>query len=275
MSVRIDRAFVLRRFVYGETSLVVHVLSPEFGRVHLLAKGAYRPTSRYFAVLDFFDTLELEWSHAPNRELETLREGRIVERRLAIARDLDCYRAALSMLELSALAAQEAERARGLFELVRRSLDRLAGEDARPRLELSRFELGFLGELGLAPALSHCASCGREAPPSTSSTQSSLFSPGAGGRLCRRCGDEARGAGRKVFSIATRTLELAAAIARNAAQIAEDASSAPPAAISEAELEKVRAFVVRFLEYHLESRPKSYRRPLARRPARSTPSAAS
>ena len=48
-----DHAVLLRRHPYGESSLVVHVLTREHGRVALLAKGAYRPTSRYFGVLDF------------------------------------------------------------------------------------------------------------------------------------------------------------------------------------------------------------------------------
>ena len=67
-----DRALLLRRFPYGESSLVCHALSRTHGRVHLLAKGAYRPTSRFYAALDLFDTLELEWNATPGRELAVL-----------------------------------------------------------------------------------------------------------------------------------------------------------------------------------------------------------
>ena len=65
---RSDRALILRRFAFGESSLVLQVLTRELGRVHLIAKGAYRPTSRYYAALDLFDTLDLDWSEQRGRE---------------------------------------------------------------------------------------------------------------------------------------------------------------------------------------------------------------
>ena len=54
-----DRALLLRRFPYGESSLVVQALTREHGRVHLIAKGVYRPSARFYAALDLFDTLEI------------------------------------------------------------------------------------------------------------------------------------------------------------------------------------------------------------------------
>ncbi|MEQ1893151.1 MAG: recombination protein O N-terminal domain-containing protein, partial [Planctomycetota bacterium] len=62
-----DRGLLLRRFPYGESSLVLHVLTRTHGRLALLAKGAYRPSSAYFAAFDLFDTLELSFG-APKGE---------------------------------------------------------------------------------------------------------------------------------------------------------------------------------------------------------------
>jgi len=81
MAIICDHAVVLRRYPYGESSLVVHVLTREHGRVALLAKGAYRPTSRYFGVLDFGATLELEYSRAPRSDLGLLRAGSVLRTR--------------------------------------------------------------------------------------------------------------------------------------------------------------------------------------------------
>ena len=60
-----DDALILRRFSFGETSLVVQVLTREHGRVHLIARGAYRPKSRYYAALDLFDTPPADAMLAP------------------------------------------------------------------------------------------------------------------------------------------------------------------------------------------------------------------
>ena len=54
-----DNALLLRRFPYGESSLVVHALTRAHGRVALLARGAYRPKSAYCGVLDLFDKHDL------------------------------------------------------------------------------------------------------------------------------------------------------------------------------------------------------------------------
>src|SRR5688572_21417940 len=81
VAVLVDRALCLHRTPFSESSLVVHVITARHGRVHLLARGAYRTTSRYFAVLDLFDELELEWDASPRRELQLLRSGTVHERR--------------------------------------------------------------------------------------------------------------------------------------------------------------------------------------------------
>ena len=91
-----DDALLLRRMPYGESSLVVHALTREGGRRHLIAKGVFRPRSRFFAALDLFDTLDLGWSESSRRDLGTLQRAEIRRRRHAIARSLERYRTGLT-----------------------------------------------------------------------------------------------------------------------------------------------------------------------------------
>lgn len=253
MPVASAAVLVLRRTPYGESSLVVHGLTRSHGRVHLLAKGAYRPTSRFFCVLDLFDTLELEWSTSPRSELSLLRQGSVARRRRGLTADLGGYRAGLTVLELSELASRPGQPEEGLFELAETALERLdAGASAHGTLV--EFELGFLQNLGLAPALQVCAVCGRPAPPVHGDR--AAFSAGAGGRLCRPCAEEARASGRRVGTIPVDVLAAAALAARGRAPDGGGAAG-------EALLERVRDFVERFLGYHLETRPASHRAFLA------------
>jgi DNA repair protein RecO len=256
---------LLRRFAYGESSLVCHALTREHGRVHLLAKGAYRPTSRFYAALDLFDTLELAWSAVPGRELQVLQAAEIEVRRHRIPWDLERYRTALTVLELAGLGAPELGPAPELFDLAAGALDALA-EGGAPDAAVVEFELAFLHNLGLAPALLACASCGGPAPPLDSLDPLGLraaFSAGAGGRLCSACAVQARAGGRRVGTLPVEVLERAAAILERRARAGAFAPS---------ELTAVRDAVARFLEYHLESRPKSYRAFLAE-PNRNRPTA--
>ncbi len=261
MPVLRDRALLLKRFAYSESSLVAHLCTREHGRIHVLAKGAYRPTSRYFAVLDFLDTLEVEWQHDPKRELVTLRAGSILVRRRRIPEDPQRWSAAGTMLELADLASRPGHPDPELHDLLERGLATLdggatgsgeAGASGSGAI-LAAFELGYLYALGLAPSLETCAACGGEAPPldRPGSDPRAAFSAGAGGRLCRRCAEEARASGRRVGTLPVQTLDDARAF------LAQGATAGDR--LAPARVDRVRDFAGRFLDYHLETRPRTHR----------------
>jgi DNA repair protein RecO (recombination protein O) len=252
-----DQALCLRRFPYSESSLVVRLLTREHGRVHLLARGTYRPRSRTFAILDLFDTLDLSWTQHPRRELGELVEGQIARRRQAIPGSLAAFRAGTSMLELAHLGSLPGQRDRPLFDLLSSSLDRLQDRFLAPELTLVLFELGFLALHGLAPALERCAACGGEAAATERAPSRAAFSAGAGGRLCSGCAAEAHAAGRRVGTLPLDVLDAAAALSPLATGPGE-----PPALESDL-LERVRDFIERFLDYHLETQPRTHQAFLA------------
>lgn len=255
-----DHALVLRRYPYGESSLVVHVTTPRHGRVHLLAKGAFRPKSRLCGVLDLFDTLELVWRPSPRSEVAVLAEADIATRRRPLSADLERYRTGLSILELLDLASAPGRADPELFRLTETWLDLVAAGEVEPELALVAFDLRFLQNLGLTPALERCASCG-SAPPRGPAPREVAFSRGAGGRLCANCAREARASGRRVGTLPVNVLRIASSLV-----------DAPPATLGRfrpdpAVRREVRALVERFLEYHLETRPRTRRAAPGRTPS--------
>ena len=260
-----DRALLLKRFPYGESSLVAHLCTREHGRAHLIAKGAYRPGSRYFAVLDHLDTLEIVWAPSRTRDLSNLHAGSIPRRRRRISADPRRYFAAMSMLELADLASRPEQSDPDLFDLLEGALDGLEEGRAPADLELVAFELRFLQNLGLGPALHTCAACAGPADPVGHDGSRVAFSAGAGGRLCRACADEARASGRRVGTLPLEVLEAARALL--------EGGTAAGAAFSQERVDRVRDFAGRFLDYHLETRPRTHRSFLSA-PNRNAPSAA-
>ncbi|MCY2959125.1 MAG: recombination protein O N-terminal domain-containing protein [Planctomycetota bacterium] len=119
MPVRHDRALVLQRHPWSESSLVAHVVTAAHGRVHPLARGAFRTTSRFYCGLDLFDTLDLEWNQSPGRELADLRAGDVWKRRRHVAGSLAAFRAATTVLELSDLASRFGPPDARLFALLK------------------------------------------------------------------------------------------------------------------------------------------------------------
>lgn len=246
---------------------MVHVLTRRHGRVNLLARGAYRPKSRFFAVLDLFDELQLIWTGSREKELKTLVEGELVVRRRGLTKELGCYSAGVSLLELAHLGSRPGQAEPELFAELSLALDLL---DERGRTGVGveadqarvAFELAFLRLHGLSPALMSCASCGGAAPTihakGPHGHPRAWFSADAGGRLCASCATETRAAGRRVG-----TLPLDVLVAADRMCVARERGEPAPGIPAE-RLERVRDFVERFLDYQLETRPRSHRKFLER-----------
>lgn len=238
-------ALVLRRFPYGESSLVLHALTPDEGRIALLAKGAYRQTSGFFAVFDLFDTLAVRWSARPHGELGLVQRATVERRRQRIAADLPRYRVALSALELAHHTAREGHEERALFRWLEGTLDLLQAGRARPELVAVAADLALLETNGLAPALERCASCGGR-PTERGGT--APFSAAAGGRLCATCATAARARGISIAAVPTGALKVAASLSAATPAMLEHMHVEPVL------LERVRDLVARFLERHLDTR---------------------
>jgi len=249
-------ALLLARTPYGETSLVATVLSPGHGRVRLMAKGAYRPTSRFFCVLDAFHTLELDWRPPKDADgLALLTAGDWSERRVAIPRFGTAYRAAWSVLETARLVARDQMREPRLFALARAALDALDaaardGDERGARLARVAFDLAALHNLGLAPALGHCASCGRTAPPTAGPRETTYFRAADGGRLCRACAATRDEGAEAPSRVPVRLLARAAALIANgpAGLPADDDARA---------LGALEQLIDRFTAHHLDANRKS------------------
>jgi DNA repair protein RecO (recombination protein O) len=242
-------ALLLERFPYGESSLVAHVLTAEHGRVHLLAKGCFRPGSAHYCTLDVFDTLSIEYAARPAGELCPLTSAVVLRRRASIAADLPRYRCAVTHLELIELGAREGHEESAAYALLEAALERLRAQESDPEIERIVFDLAFLQNLGLAPALEACAACGLAPAP----RGEQAFSRGAGGVLCARCAAEARASGRAVETLARPVLSMARALARCAPAQIRSIRMQPNQTAA------VRAFVEGFLFHHLEQAPRSRR----------------
>ena len=284
-----DRALLLRRYRYGESSLLVHALSEHHGRVALLAKGAYRLRSGFFGVLDLFDTLELEWKppketenqkganrgdmQASGERLGTLSKARILVRRRALSQNLARYRSASTMLELARLGSMEEGPERELFQSLDSALDGLCHPRSDPLVAQLSFDLAFLSRMGIAPALGHCASCGRSSHGGNLRPKAH-FSHLRGGLLCSACSETGVSSQQRVHGDRVETLPWEWVRAAQAlSDRAESQDPKDPALLQKDTPKEIQTALARlittYLEHHLERRFKS--RPKWSRPRRKAP----
>jgi DNA repair protein RecO (recombination protein O) len=152
---RVDHqpAFVLHSYAWRETSLIVEVLSRDFGRMALIARGAKRPTSQYRGILMPFSPLALSWSGRSDLKALVRAEW---QGGLAPLRG-DGLLAAFYLNELLVRLLARADAHPGLFGSYVQALAALARRDGGSEQILRRFELDLLQDIGVAPSFQLCS----------------------------------------------------------------------------------------------------------------------
>lgn len=144
---------ILRTRPLTETSLIVHWLTPEHGRLATVAKGARRPKSPFRGKLDLFFVAEFSFARSRRSDLHTLREVAVREMNSPLRRELGWLQQAAYATELLELTTETETPLPGLFALFNEFLHHLPAQPPQPQSVLA-FEMKVLEELGLAPDLS-------------------------------------------------------------------------------------------------------------------------
>ena len=79
---------ILRTRPLTETSLIVNWLTPDFGRISTVAKGARRPKSPFLGKLDLFYLADFSFQRSRRSELHTLREVSLRETHAALRQEI-------------------------------------------------------------------------------------------------------------------------------------------------------------------------------------------
>lgn len=233
MALRHDQGIVLRGYPFGEADRVVVLLSPNNGKLRTVAKGVRRTKSRFGGRLEPFSHVDLVLYEG--RNLDTITQVSMIEPFHRLRGDLDRVVAAATMVEVADAVAQEQESAVRLFLLLQRGLRTLDRTELHSDLVTS-YLLKAAEVVGVAPALEHCAGCGR-------TDDLSRFSFHAGGVLCERC--RTPGA----YALRAGLTDYLATVATT------DLDGLPPADVSMSR--EASGVARRFLEFHLERKLES------------------
>lgn len=145
-----EPAFVLHRYDWSETSLILDVFTRHYGRVALAAKGVKRPTSSFRPVLLPLQPLRL--SYGGEGEVRTLKNAEWVGGHVMPTGDALLSGYYLNELLIRLLARDDAHAA--LFDIYAQVVRLLASEHGEVlQAALRAFELLLLREAGLLPAL--------------------------------------------------------------------------------------------------------------------------
>jgi DNA repair protein RecO (recombination protein O) len=179
-------AVVLRSMRYGEADRILHLYTPNRGRVSAIAKGVRRARSRFGGRLEPFFRLNIEL-HEGRGELLTVTGAQTVDGYARLRADGHALDAAARACDAVGRLFETSEPHPGVFNLLCRQLALLDEQSGAGGGRASAgwgtalaFRLKLLLAAGLAPQLGACASCGEH-------EHLVGFSGAAGGVVCGAC----------------------------------------------------------------------------------------
>src|SRR5450755_798228 len=149
-------SYVLHRYDWSESSVILDVFTREQGRIAVAAKGAKRPFSQLRSALLPFQRLQISLGRAPAgddaREEQTLRAAEWAGGHAMLTGPALFSGFYLNELLMKLLARHDPHAA--LFDAYAATVAGLAhGEDLRTQAALRAFEIVLLKEIGLLPDL--------------------------------------------------------------------------------------------------------------------------
>ena len=139
-----------------DTSLVVHWLTPDLGRIATVAKGARSPKSPFRGKLDLFFTAEFSFLRSRRSDLHILREINLLNTREPLRKNLCSLLLAAYGVSLIEQATESESPLPKIYELFTGLLEALPGE-ASPKMMVFSWEMKMLEELGMRPNLSEAS----------------------------------------------------------------------------------------------------------------------
>lgn len=171
---------MLRTLKYGEADRILHLYTPERGRVSAIAKGVRKAKSRFGGRLEPFFRLDLVL-YEGRGDMMTVTSVETVAAHPRLRETIAGLDGAGRACEAVARIFDDGEPNSGVYYLLANELALLNREPARAgRANSLAFRLKLLLAAGFAPHLAGCASCGER-------EHLVGFSGAAGGVVCGAC----------------------------------------------------------------------------------------
>lgn len=170
---------VLSEIRYKETSKILNIYTRKLGKIHVMAKGAYRPKSQLIANTQPFS--HNDYQLQKGRSFYYISQGDVVNSFYSIREKMERVVYGSYILELVEKSTPDEEENEKLFILLEKGLKILASLDKDFLKFIVAFELKFVSFLGYRPFLNGCVACNNK------DSVKYKFSKKEGGLICSDC----------------------------------------------------------------------------------------
>lgn len=170
---------VLNEFRFRDTSKIVNLYTEKFGKISIMARGAYNPKSRIVAYTQAF--AYSEYRLHKGRNFYYINEASVIDSFYTIRENMERTIYGFYILELLYKSTVEEEENQVLFRLLAKALEILARLDQGFLKFIIAFELKYISFLGYRPYLDRCVLC------NSRDLFKIRFSITNGGIICKNC----------------------------------------------------------------------------------------
>jgi DNA repair protein RecO (recombination protein O) len=171
---------VLRSFRYGEADRILHLYTPNRGRLSAIAKGVRRARSRFGGRLEPFFRLQLVL-YEGRSDMLTVTSAETLAGHRHLREDGRALDSASRACDAVGRLFDDGDPHSGVYHLLANELTLLDADPSKAtRANALAFRLKLLLAAGFAPQLAACASCGER-------EHLAGFSGAAGGVVCSAC----------------------------------------------------------------------------------------
>ena len=170
------RGIVIKRFNLGESDRILTIITPDRGKIRVIAKGVRRPNAKLSGYLELFHYNE--YILAEGKNLDLITSAVTIDSLRGLGQDLKRVGLAYYVAETVDKLIEETQDAEPMFDIIYGTLGAIGESEVSLDSIKSHFEMNLLTALGFRPELSRCVECGQEIGDS-----SAWFSPALGGVL--------------------------------------------------------------------------------------------
>ena len=175
-----EKAIVLKKTAYKESSYILQVFSLNFGKISILAQGVRKPTNKAYGLLDILNELELVLYKKENSDWYILKSASLLSSHLyGVSYELSKYLYATSEIILQIIFHDEDN-----TEIYKLILDYIAYQKKTSKNHIAifwRFLMRLFDIMGIKLNLSRCSICNNQTNGIVA------YSPIRKGVVCETC----------------------------------------------------------------------------------------
>lgn len=171
----------------GDRDRIVTLITPDYGKVRAVAKGARTKYSRYAGQLHLLARLRCGWFEKESSDLARLREVHLERAATGLQKDLEGLLLGTYLAEQASVFVQENEESVRLFRLLDSCLEALLRDGVDEALVGRYYEAWMLRLAGIFPHPSECPACERPL------VDLAVLLDGVDGLVCGDCARGQRG----------------------------------------------------------------------------------